>query len=167
MADRRELRVAAVTVLVLAVVGAALGPVWSFWSGKQQRAFVLGPHALYPYDEVETMAAADGRYLLIVAVVGLLAGLVVWRLRDVRGPVVVMGLCVGGSGGAALTWWVGRLVGGGHESGKVGTTITHLQLTLHMRGLVLVEPALAALVYGLFVAFAARDDLGRPETAPP
>ena len=32
-----------------------------------------------------------------------------------------------------------------------------------MHGLVFVEPALATLLYGLFVAFAARDDLNRPD----
>ena len=32
-----------------------------------------------------------------------------------------------------------------------------------MPGLVFVEPAIAALVYGMLVAFAADDDLGRPD----
>jgi hypothetical protein len=159
-----DLRVAGVIVLVLAALGALLGALWATWSGSQQRAFVLAPGKLYPYDEVETMAAADGRYLVIVAAVGLLATLVVWYARaGNRGSLVLLALCGGGLGGAALTWWVGYLTGGGSYHGKKGTTIPHLPLTLHMHGLLLVEPAVAALVYGLFTAFAAHDDLGRPD----
>jgi hypothetical protein len=166
VADRAELRAAAITMLALAAVGAVLGPVWAAWSGAQQRAYVLAPGVLYPYDEVETMAAADGRYLVIVAAVGLLAPIALWRVRDSRGPVAAAALAAGGLAGAALTWWLGYLTGGGSYTGTVNTTIAHLPLTLHMHGLLFVEPALTALGYGLIVAFAARDDLGRPEALP-
>ncbi len=159
-----DVRAAGLVVLALAVVGAALGPVWAEWSGAQQRAYVLGPGKLYPYDEVETMAAADGRYFVIVAAVGVLAALVVWLSRPGnRGALLLLALGFGGLGGSALTWWLGYLTGGGTYDGKTGTTISHLPLSLHMRGLLLVEPALAILLYGLFVAFAARDDLGRAD----
>jgi hypothetical protein len=161
-----DLRVAGTIVAALVVLGALLGLVWSAWSGPQQRAFVIGPGRLYPYDEVETMAAADGRYLVLVGAVGLLAALVawLWRPRN-RGPLVLLALCVGGLAGAALTAWVGHLTGGGTFAGKSGSTIAHLPLSVHLRGLLFVEPAIAALVYGLFVAFAARDDLGRADPA--
>src|SRR5437660_343394 len=45
---RDDLRTAAVLTLVLAVIGAALGPAWSAWSGPQQRAFVFGPGQVAP-----------------------------------------------------------------------------------------------------------------------
>lgn len=159
-----DARAAMYVVLILAVVGAALGPVWSWWSGPQQRAFVIAPGKLFPFDEVETMAAADGRFLVIVGSVGVLAGLATWLWRPThRGPLVLLALAFGGLGGAALTWWTGYLSGGGTRHGEAGTTIAQLPLSLHMPGLLFVEPALAILVYGLFVAFAARDDLGRPD----
>lgn len=159
-----DLRIAGIILLTLSVLGAVLGLVWKAWSGPQQRAFVIAPGKLYPFDEVETMAAADGRYLVIVAATGLLAALLVWAVRPRnRGPLVQLALCVGGFVGAVLTAWTGHLVDGGTVHGKPGTTIAHLPLSLHMRGLALVEPAVAALVYGLFVAFAARDDLGRAD----
>jgi hypothetical protein len=159
-----DLRVAAILVLGLAVLGALLGFAWSAWSGPQQRAFVLGPGKLYPYDEVETMAGADGRYMILVGVVGLIAGFAAWfALPARRGPLVLLALGAGGLAGAALTAWVGHLSGGGTFSGATNTTIAHLPLSLHMRGLMFVEGALAVLVYGLFIAFAARDDLGRPD----
>lgn len=159
-----DLRAAGIAVGVLAGVGALLGFAWSSWAGPQQRAFVIAPGQLYPFDEVETMARSDGRYLVIVAAVGLVAGLALWLRRPVgRGPVAVLALLVGGLLGAALTAWVGHLTGGGTTDGKAGTTIAHLTLSLRMRGLLLVEPALAILVYGLFTAFAVRDDLGRAD----
>ena len=159
-----DLRVAAVLALALTVLGAVLGLVWHAWSGPQQRAYVIAPGKLYPFDEVETMAAADGRYLVIVGGTGLVAALLAWTARPGnRGPLVQLALAVGGFVGALLTAWVGHLVGGGTVVGRSGTTIAHLPLSLHMRGLVLVEPAVTALIYGLFVAFAARDDLGRDD----
>lgn len=159
-----DLRGAGVVVGALAVLGALLGFLWSAWAGPQQRAFVIAPGQLYPFDEVETMARSDGRYLVIAAAVGLVAGLVLWSRRPVgRGPIAVLALLAGGLLGAALTAWIGHLTGGGTTDGKAGSTIAHLPLSLHMRGLLLVEPALAILVYGLFTAFAVRDDLGRAD----
>jgi hypothetical protein len=161
-----DLRVAAVVVIVLAALGALLGFVWSQWSGPQQRAYVIAPGKLYPYDEVETMAAADGRYFLLVGVVGLLAGPVLWWWRRVnRGPLLALALAAGGLAGAALTWAVGYLTGGGTYSGSAGSTIAHLPLSLHMHALLFLEPALALLGYGLLTAFAVADDLGRPDPA--
>jgi hypothetical protein len=159
-----DARLAGLFLVVLIVLGAVLGVLWESWSGPQQRAYVIGPGKLYPFDEVETMAGADSRYLLIVGATGLVAALFAWLVRrGNRGPLVLLALCVGGFLGAVLTAWIGHLVSGGTTSGKTGTTIAHLPLSLHMRGLLFVEPAVAALVYGLFVAFAARDDLGRDD----
>lgn len=161
---RPDLHAAGALMLGLAGIGTLLGFVWSVWSGPQQRAYVIAPGQLYPYDEIETMAGADSRYLLITACVGLLAAIGVWAYRPrLRGPATALALGAGGLGGAALTWWVGYLSGGGTYSGRPGQTIAHLPLTLHMHGLLFVEPALAVLVYGVLVAFAARDDLGHPD----
>jgi len=163
-AERGDLRVAGAVVGGLAVLGAVLGLIWSAWSGPQQRAYVLAPGKLYPFDEVETMAGADGRYLVLVGATGLLAGAVLyWWRRANRGPLLAAALGVGGLAGAALTWWVGYLSGGGTYDGRAKTIIAHLPLSLHMRGLLLIEPALALLVYGMSAAFAASDDLGRPD----
>ena len=114
-----DLRVAAVLALALAVLGALLGLVWQAWSGPQQRAYVIAPGKLYPFDEVETMAAADGRYLLIVGVTGLVAALLAWTARPGnRGPLVQLALAVGGFAGALLTAWVGPPRRGRHRGGQ-------------------------------------------------
>jgi hypothetical protein len=63
----------------------------------------------------------------------------------VRGPADVVGC---------------TLVTGQH----IGCT-KHLDLSLHMTGLLYLEPVIALLLYGLLVSFASSDDLGRPDPA--
>jgi hypothetical protein len=133
---------------------------------------VLGGGVFQVIDETENQIAADGRFLVIVSAVGLLAALLTWFVRPGnRGPVVLLGLIVGGLSGAALTDLVGHLTGGGSFSGKtyrlsdgsVQEVTLRLPLSLHMTGLLFVEAALATLLYGVLTAFAAHDDLGRPD----
>lgn len=162
-----QVRAAVLLLLALAALGAALGAVWQSWSPPGPFGIIYGD-GTQP-DETETFAAADGRFAIIVGGVGLIAGIVVWLVRRARGPYVVLALGAGGIGGAALTWWVGHLIRGtAHTfacyppSGKAACT-DHLPLTLHMVGLLYLEPAVAILVYGLLVAFAHHDDLGRPD----
>jgi hypothetical protein len=162
-----QARAAGLVVLALAAGGALLGVVWQAWSPPGPFGLIYS-NGVQP-DETEAWAAADGRFGLIVAVVGVFAGLGAWFLRRVRGPQLVLALAGGGLLGGALTEWVGHLLRGSSHtfacypaSGKAACT-DHLPLSLHMTGLLYVEPALAILVYGLFVAFAAHDDLGRPD----
>jgi hypothetical protein len=162
-----QVRAAALVVLAFAAVGALLGVAWQAWSPPGPFGIIYG-NGTQP-DETEAWAAADGRFGVIVAVVGIVAGIGAWLLRRARGPYAVLALGAGGIGGAALTEWIGHLLrGSAHTfacyppSGKASCT-DHLPLTLHMAGLLYVEPALAILVYGLLVAFAHQDDLGRPD----
>jgi len=159
-----ELREAAVVVAVLAVVGALLGIVWQWWSPPGPLAGVLPGHLIQP-DETEAMIAADGRYAVIVAAVGLVAGVAVWFRRGLRGPSAALALGVGGLAGSLLTEFVGRALDGGKSDGPVNTLIRHLKLDVHLHGLRVLEPVLAILTYSLIVAFAPTDDLGRADSA--
>jgi hypothetical protein len=158
-------KLAALVTGILLVLGAALGPVWAAWSPPGPLAAVQS--AGLQADESEAWAASDARFALIVAVVGLLAGLAGWWLRAARGPALALALTVGGIGGAALTDWVGYLVRGSGPTFRCGSDtgkcIEHLPLRVHMPALLLLEAMLAALVYGLLVAFTAHDDLGHPD----
>lgn len=162
-----QLRAAALMVLGLAAAGALLGLLWAAWSPPGPLGAIL-PGGVQP-DETEAWAAGDGRYAIIVAVVGTLAGAAGWLLRRGRGPYLVVAYVAGGIGGAALTWWTGHLARGSGPSFPCLTTAgravceQHLPLSVHMTGLIFVEPALALLVFGLIVAFTRRDDLGRPD----
>jgi hypothetical protein len=167
--DRQvQIRAAGWLAFALAVIGAVLGPVWEAWSPPGPVGAVL-PAGIQA-DENEAFVAGDGRFVLITGLVGLAAGIVAWRvgrLRLARGPYVALGLGVGGLAGAAFCELVGNLVRGSGRtfscSAASGRCIDHLPLTVHMHALLLAEPIAALLVYNLCVAFAAADDLGRPD----
>jgi hypothetical protein len=164
-APREDVRAGLYLVLALAVLGALLGVVWQWWSPPGPLGYVVAPHAIQP-DETEAFIAGDGRFAVICASAGLLAGLVTWLRRSTRGPVTVLALGVGGLLGSYLTSAVGHALGGGTDDGKTNTLIRHLPLSVHMRGLLLLEATVAVLVYGVCASFAAEDDLGRPEPQP-
>lgn len=159
---RAELRVAASIVVVLAALGAILGLIWSWWSPPGPRAYVIGPGMIQP-GESESFVAGDGRFAFLAVGVGLIAALVVWFGKLVRGVAAVLALAVGGLAGSGLTALVGHATGGGTSSGKTNTIIEQLPLSVHMHGLLFVEAAAAVLVYGLCASFAADDDLARSD----
>lgn len=161
-APAQDLRAGAVVVGVLAAVGALLGVVWQWWSPPGPLGFVVAAGAIQP-DETEAFVAADGRFAVLCGAVGLVAGFVVWRRRGLRGPVAVLSLALGGLVGALLTLGVGHLLAGGSAEGAPNTLLRELPLTVHMRGLLLLEAGLAVLVYIVLASFAAADDLGRPD----
>ncbi len=163
---RAQLRAGGLVVLALAILGAVLGLVWQAWSPPGPVGVRL-PAGIEP-DETEAWAAGDGRYMIIAVAVGAVAAVVAWylpALRRVRGPFVGIALAIGALAGAALTDLVGWAVrgDGNNYSCGAGTCIDHLPLTLHMHGLWFLEAFIAVLGYGLFVAFAVADDLGRPD----
>lgn len=165
-APREELRAGAVIIGVLAVVGALVGVLWQWWSPPGGLGYVVAPGQIQA-DETENFIAADGRFALLCVVIGIVTALVVWRMRRTRGPVAAAALVVGGLLGALLTATVGALLGGGSDKGPTNTLLPELPLRVHMHGLLLLEAAVAALVYSVSASFAVRDDLGRPEPGAP
>lgn len=163
--DRDDLRAGAVLIVVLAAVGAALGPLWIWWSPAGPLGLVVAKSSVQ-VDETETFAAVDGRFAVLTGIVGIVAGFVVWSVRNRRGPVLAASLAVGGLVGALCTEGVGRLIDTGTDSAPVNTVIRHLPLAVHATALRLLEPLLALLVYSVLTAFAADDDLGRPGAVP-
>ncbi|HLY32999.1 MAG TPA: DUF2567 domain-containing protein [Jatrophihabitantaceae bacterium] len=156
---RSEIRGAVVVAVVMAAAGALLGVLWQWWSPPGPLAVVL-PNKLIQPDESEAFIAADGRYAVLTAAAGLLAAVIVWLRRDLRGPGAALALGAGGLAGALLTDVVGRALDNGKSGGPADTVINHLRLQVHLHGLRLLEPLVAILAYSLCVAFAARDDLG-------
>ena len=160
---RGQQRAAAVITASLIVLGAVLGVIWEAWSPARPPGVRI-PGGTVQYSETsESFAASDGRFALIVAIVGLAAGAVVWSRRSVRGPWVAFALAVGGLAGSWVMAEVGHLLGHGTNDGKLYTKIPHLPLSLHMTGLFAIEALLAVLVYSVLAAFAVDDDLGRPD----
>lgn len=162
---RDQLTAAALVAGGLVVIGALLGLIWDVWSPASPLG-IVSPPGIQIDDTEEALIGADGRYALMTALVGILAAIAVWFLRRVRGPWMAIGLAVGGLLGALLTDLTGHLLRGtGTYQYSTGgqAFITHLGLSVQMRGLWFVEAGLATLVYSLLVAFAASDDLGHPD----
>lgn len=155
---RGDLRSAAAVIGVLGVLGLLAGVLWGVAS-PHSLGFVSRPGLVIP-NETEQFIGADGRYVLITAIIGVIAGVLCWGWRARRGPVLAIGLAVGGLLGAVLTALVGHLVGGGHAGGAVNARIT-LPVTLHARGLIAVEPGVTLLVYLAGTLLSGPDDLGR------
>jgi hypothetical protein len=155
----RDLGPAAAILAALAAAGAVLGLIWQAISPRT-KGFVYLPNAVIP-EENESLIAADGRFLLLTGAVGIVAAVAAWLRKPARGPATAVALVAGGLLGALLTDFVGRLVGGGHSTGALNAVVT-LPLRVHARGLLLVEPAIAAFVYAACALFARRDDLGVP-----
>jgi hypothetical protein len=114
------------------------------------------------------LVADDAVFVLVLAVLGLFAGAVAWRLRRRRGVATVVALAVGASATAVLAWQVGQLLGAGPTEAQladVGATVT-TSLTLGSPAALAVAPFTAVLAY-LVGALTTHDDgLGRTVTAP-
>ena len=156
---RRDLRVAGVLGACLAAAGVLLGFVWPAITPRAH-GFAYLQQTVVPMEN-ESFVASEGRFLLLTAGGGLVAGLVCWLDRASRGPAVAAALGLGGLLGAVLTEVIGHATGGGKTTGALGDQLT-LPVTLHVQGLLLAEPALALAGYGVCVLFAKRDDLARP-----
>jgi len=155
-----DVRAALGLLIGLVVVGAIAGAGWAAWSRTPTRGLVYTAHSIIP-DQTEGFISSDGRFVIITAVIGLAAGLIAWSRRAHRGPLMIVSLGVGTVVGAALTDLVGRLLGGGKDSGKVNTLLARLPLEVHATGLLFVEGVLAVGLYTLCAMFVAPDDLGR------
>jgi hypothetical protein len=149
---------------LLAGVGIVLGIVWHLWSRTPTAGLVYTSHSIVP-DETEGFISSDGRFAVLTGAIGLLAGVLAWTRRAYRGPAIATALTVGGVLGAILTDVIGRLLGGGKDTGTLNTVLARLPLQVHAIGLVGLEAALALLAYLLPALFVTADDLGREPAA--
>lgn len=154
----RDLGPAAVIMVGLAAAGALLGLLWQQISPRTKGFVYIPPRGIIA-EESESLIASDGRFVLLTCAAGLVAAVAVWSRRSTRGPAVALALAAGGLLGALLTDWVGHATGGGHDGGTLNEVIT-LSVRVQGRGLLLLEPAIALLVYAVLALFARRDDLG-------
>ncbi|MEU5552441.1 DUF2567 domain-containing protein [Micromonospora sp. NPDC047793] len=108
----RTLRVGALTVLVMGLLGAPLGLLWAVLAPATP-VIKSGPtQAVYGQAQPEQPIAADGWFSLLGLGFGVLAALVVWLvLRRYRGPVGLVVVVAGGLAAALVAWQVGRRIG--------------------------------------------------------
>jgi len=154
---------AVIAVGALAVIGAALAPLWVQLAPRLAFRVDQPGRALPVVPEAEEYIGADGRFVFITLIVGVLAGLACWLVRRSRGPVVLLALAFGGLLGAVITWRLGIRIGTGYQPAdlqQIGKII-YQPLTLRARAALVVEPIAAVIVYLLGVGFTAHNDLGQ------
>jgi hypothetical protein len=153
---------------VLVMCGLPAGLLW--WALAPRARFEVtrdGPVAV-GRPSAELLVADDGVYTLVLAGLGLLAGVVVWRLRRRRGVAVLLALALGTLLAAVLAWQLGQLLGPPPtqaELADVGAEVT-TGLRLNSLAALAVGPFLAVLTYLLAALFASAEDLDRPDPLP-
>lgn len=150
-------------ILAQLVVGVLLGLIWLGWS-PHSVAYNLdlgsGKGVIVP-GEGESLIAADGRFVILTAVPGLVFGYLAWRLRALRGRLTVLALVLSSLAASGLTKYTGQLLSGGHHSAAINTAFRP-HLSLHANAALFLQALLAALVYTSFVGLTGDPELGRP-----
>jgi hypothetical protein len=161
---REDLPRAGWFLLAVTLAGVPAGMVW--WALAPRAEFRItedGPAALGS-PSAELFIADDAVFVLVMAALGLLAGLAAWAMRRARGVALVIVLAAATVFSGAVAWGVGALLGGGPSEAdlaEVGAVVT-TELGLGSTAALAVAPFVAVLVYLLGVILNADDGLGRP-----
>ena len=167
---RSGVRVVAETVLVGLALGALMGLIW-WWVAPTEEWRVLEDGALVPSDlGFNAWFAADGWFLVLGAVAGVLLTLISWR-RGHESPVaLVVGVLIGGALLALIAWSMGGVLGPPDpktvaDTAEAGATV---EGALGLRALgVMCAPLLTALTtLALLVASAKVDTSGAEAGSP-
>jgi hypothetical protein len=160
---RADVRTSLRLVLVLALAGVPAGLAW--WALAPRAVFRItedGPQAVgSPSDEL--LMADDAVFVLVLAVVGLLAGAAAWRLRRRRGVATAVAVAIGALATSVVAWQVGEMLGVGptkEQIADVGARVT-TSLTLGSPAALAVAPFMAVLAYVLATLTSHDDGLGR------
>jgi hypothetical protein len=162
---RGDLGPAGLLVAALAVAGFPVGLLW--WALAPRADFRITADGPTPIGNpsAELLAADDAVFVLLLAAVGLLAGVLAWAfLRRRRGVAVLIALALGSSATAGIAWQLGQLLGPAPtpaELSDVGARVT-TSLTLGSLPALAAGPFCAVLAYLVATLFTRRDDLGRP-----
>ena len=162
---RADLRGSVVLAGVLLLAGVAAGLLWWVLAPRATLEVTADGPVPVGLPSAELLIADDGVYTLLLGGLGLVAGLVAWRLRHRRGVATVLALAVGTVLASLAAWQLGELLGAGPspaELAAVGTrVITPLQLG--SPAALAVAPFLAVLAYVVSTLLSAADDLDRPD----
>ena len=166
---RADLRGSLVLIGVLLLAGVGAGLLW--WALAPRATFEVTADGPVPVGRpsAELLVADDGVYTLVLAALGLVAGLVAWRLRRRRGVATVLALAAGTVLASLAAWQLGELLGAGPspaELAAVGTRVV-TPLRLGAPAALAVAPFLAVLAYVVSTLLTAAEDLDRPDPAAP
>jgi hypothetical protein len=159
--------------LAVAALGLPLGWLWATLAPHVQ--VVMTPNGPFHVDaEPEGYIGAEGWYVLIAFVVGLLTAVAIWLVvRSRRGPAVLAGLALGSVVAGVLMAWLGHRIGLANyerllHTASVGTRFerpvdlrTKLVSPTRVQGAVLVQAIAAVAMYSLMTAFSNYPSLRR------
>lgn len=161
---REDRRSAVLTVVLLALAGLPVGALWVALAPRASfRVTATGIQPVGAAPSPELFIADDGVYLMLLAGLGVLAGLVLWLARRHRGVVALVGVAAGMIAAALIAWQFGQLLAPGPtpaQLAQTGATVT-TGLRLGAVAAVAVGPFFAVLVYLSAATLSSRDDLGR------
>jgi hypothetical protein len=164
--SRQDLRSALLTVLALAVAGLLAGGVWIWLAPRADyRVTATGVEPIGRAPSAELFMADDGVFVVVLAGLGLVAGLAAWLRRRRRGALTLVALATGMLAAGVVAWQLGEWTGPGPtdaELADVGRTVT-TALSLGATAALAVGPFVAVLVYVVATALTSRDDLGRDD----
>jgi hypothetical protein len=167
--SREDLRRALLTVLALTVCGLAAGGLWIWLAPRADyRVTATDVEPIGKPPSPELFMADDGVFVLLLAALGLLAGVAVWLLRRRRGALTLAALATGVLAAGVVAWQLGEWAGPpptDAELADVGATVT-TALSLRATAALAVGPFAAVLTYLVATALTSRDDLGRTEPEP-
>jgi len=160
-ATARSWRPLALLVAAQLLAGVLAGLAWRMLA-PQTVSYLLsggdGKPAFVIPDESESQVAGDGRFVLLSIGVGMVFGLVAWRLRALRGPVVLAALAAAGLLSSVLARVAGELLPSGSPARRVDSAF-HPQLSLHSLPALAVQAFFAVLVYTALAGLSADANL--------
>jgi hypothetical protein len=166
----RQVRVAALTAAISAVLGVLAGLLWAVISPHVTYVSVAGK-AFLADPESPAVIGTDGRFAVITAGLGLACGLVAYLAagRD-NDLALVLGFVAGGVIAALLAWRVGHLIGLDtfHRMVRAGdqTRLFKGPADLSAKGVLVFWPFVALVVYGLLDGLDVANRVAPQESAP-
>ncbi len=156
-----ELKMAAVLVVVLALVGLLVGLIWGHLAPRALYTVVDVQHKLAEQNDPESEAqiGVDGLFALIGAGVGLVTGCVAWQVRAARGAFLMIALAVASLLGAVIAWRFGLWVGRHPTHAQLQPIFDKLHntfkpaITMRAKGVLFFQPVGAVLAAVLCAAF--------------
>ncbi len=165
---RADVQASVRLVLALGLAGVPAGLAWLGLAPRADFQITDGGPEPIGSPSGELLVADDAVFVLVLAVVGLIAGAAAWLLRRRRGVATLVALAVGAVLTAVVAWQVGELLGAGPTDAQiadVGAVVTS-SLTLGSPAAIAVAPFTAVLAYVVGVLLAADDGLGRTADVP-
>ncbi|OLT45144.1 hypothetical protein BJF85_01655 [Saccharomonospora sp. CUA-673] len=152
-------------VSFVALVGIPLGLLWS-WLAPPQRMRIVGgqtgelPLQMESWHRFDALAV----FMLLGLAAGIGVGIVVWLMRERRGPVVLIAAVLGSALSAWLAMQMGLSFAGSSyaitDAPSVGEVVEAAPV-LETGWVILAQPFTTALTYGMLAIWNSRDDLGR------